>query len=185
VTDATLARPFEGRTALVTGASRGWGRAIALQLAGVGAAVGVNYRERADAAEAVVREIGERAGRALALRADVGDPAQVRDMVSRVRSELGMVDILINNAGVSHSGDLGDFDYAQMEGMQRINVDGAVLVMRAEMDGMKARRFGRVVNVASVAGLGTAVTGTTFYAVTKAAAIVLTRALGLGRTASR
>jgi 3-oxoacyl-[acyl-carrier protein] reductase len=180
VSDATLARPFEGRTALVTGASRGLGRAIALRLAGAGAAVGVNYRERADAAEAVVREIRERGSRALALRADVGDPAQVRDMVSRVRSELGMVDILVNNAGVSHSGDLGDFDYAQMEGMQRINVDGVVLVTRAVMDGMKARRFGRIVNVASVAGLGTAVTGTTFHAATKAAAIVLTRALGLG-----
>jgi NAD(P)-dependent dehydrogenase (short-subunit alcohol dehydrogenase family) len=179
VSDATLARPFEGRTALVTGASRGLGRAIALRLAGAGAAVGVNYRARADAAEAVVREIRERGGRALTLRADVGDPAHVRDMVSRVRSELGMVDILVNNAGVSHSGDLGDFDYAQMEGMQRINVDGVVLVTRAVMDGMKARRFGRIVNVASVAGLGTAVSGTTFYAATKAAVIVLTRRFAL------
>jgi 3-oxoacyl-[acyl-carrier protein] reductase len=170
---------FRGRTALVTGASRGLGRAIALRLARGGAAVGVNYREQADAAEAVVREIRERGGRALAVRADVGDLAQVGEMVARVASELGVVDILVNNAGVSHSGDLGDFDYARMGDMQRINVDGLVAVTRAVVDGMKSRRFGRIVNVASVAALGTAMTGTTFYAATKAAVVVLTRRFAL------
>jgi 3-oxoacyl-[acyl-carrier protein] reductase len=170
---------LEGRTALVTGASRGLGRAIALRLAQAGAAVGVNYREQAEAAEEVVRGIRARGGRALAVRADVADAAQVRDMVTRVTSELGTVDILINNAGVSRPGDLSDFDFAQMESMRRINVDGLVAVTRAVVAGMKERRFGRIVNVASVAALGTAMTGTTFYAATKAAVIVLTRRFAL------
>jgi 3-oxoacyl-[acyl-carrier protein] reductase len=171
--------PLEGRTALVTGASRGLGRAIALRLAREGAAVAVNYREQAEAANAVVQDIRGAGGRALAVRADVADGAQVRDMVSRVRGELGDVDILVNNAGVSRRGGLEDFDVAQMEDMRRINVDGVVAVTRAVVDGMKARRFGRIVNVASVAALGTAMLGSTFYAATKAAVVVLTRRFAL------
>ena len=170
---------LEGRIALVTGASRGLGRAIALRLARDGAAVGVNYREQAEAADAVVQEIRARGGRAVAVRADVADGAQVGDMVQRVASELGPVDILINNAGVSRPGDLGDFDLAQLPGMTRINVDGLVAVTRAVVDGMKERKFGRIVNVASVAALGTAMAGTTFYAATKAAVVVLTRRFAL------
>lgn len=170
---------LEGRIALVTGASRGLGRAIALRLARDGAAVGVNYREQAEAADAVVQEIRARGGRALAVRADVADGAQVVDMVQRVATQLGPVDILINNAGVSRPGDLEDFDLAQLPGMSRVNVDGLVAVTRAVVAGMKERKFGRIVNVASVAALGTAMAGTTFYAATKAAVVVLTRRFAL------
>lgn len=166
---------LRGRTALVTGASRGLGRAIAFRLGLAGAAVGVNYREQAEAAEEVARGIRARGGRALTVRADVADATQVRDMVVRVVSELGDVDILVNNAGVYYRGDLGDFDLGRLEAMRQINVDGLVTVTRAVMGRMKARGFGRIVNVASVAGLGTAAAGTTFYAATKAAVIVLTR----------
>jgi 3-oxoacyl-[acyl-carrier protein] reductase len=175
----TAGADLGGRTALVTGASRGLGRAIALRLAAAGAAVAVNYRERAEAAEAVVREIEAQGGRALAVQADIADGAGVREMVARVTSALGAVDILVNNAGVSHRGDLGDADDAQIEEMRRINVDGVVAVTRAVVDGMKARRFGRIVNVASIAALGTAMAGTTFYAATKAAVVVLTRRFAL------
>jgi NAD(P)-dependent dehydrogenase (short-subunit alcohol dehydrogenase family) len=168
-----------GRTALVTGASRGLGRAIAVRLAAAGAAVAVNYRARGEAAETVVREIEARGGRALAVRADIADAVQVRELVARVASSLGAVDILVNNAGVSHRGDLGDADDAQVEEMRRINVDGVIAVTRAVVDGMKARRFGRIVNVASIAALGTAMAGTTFYAATKAAVVVLTRRFAL------
>jgi 3-oxoacyl-[acyl-carrier protein] reductase len=128
-----------------------------------------------EAAEAVVRGIRARGGRALAVRADVADAAQVRDMIVRVVSELGDVDILVNNAGVYRRGDLGDFDFGQLEAMRQVNVDGLVTVTRAVMGRMKERGFGRIENVASVAGLGTAAAGTTFYAATKAAVIVLTR----------
>ena len=166
---------LKGRIALVTGASRGLGRAIAVRLAQAGAAVGVNYREQAEAAEEVAREIRACGGRALTVRADVADAAQVRDMVVRVVSELGDVDILVNNAGVYQRGDLGDFDPGQLEAMRQVNVDGLVTVTYAVAGRMKERGFGRIVNVASVAGLGTAAAGTTFYAATKAAVIVLTR----------
>ena len=169
----------EGGTALVTGASRGLGRAIALRLAAAGAAVAVNYRTQGAAAEEVVREIRGRNGRALAVRADVADDAQVRDMVARVTAELGPVDILINNAGVFHPGDLVNFDARPLADMHRINVDGVVTTTRAVAESMKARRFGRVVNVSSVAGLGTSAEGTTFYAVGKAAVIMLTRRFAL------
>jgi 3-oxoacyl-[acyl-carrier protein] reductase len=100
-------------------------------------------------------------------------------MVRRVAAGLGPVDILVNNAGVSHRGDLGDADDAKIEAMRRINVDGVVATTRAVVDGMKARGFGRVVNVASIAALGTAMAGTTFYAATKAAVVVLTRRFAL------
>jgi 3-oxoacyl-[acyl-carrier protein] reductase len=122
---------LSGQTALVTGASRGLGRAIALRLARGGAAVGVNYREQVDAAEAVVREIRAHGGRALAVRADVANGAQIDDMVARVTSALGTVDILVNNAGVSRRGGLEDFDVAEVENMRRINIDGVVAVTRA------------------------------------------------------
>lgn len=167
------------RVALVTGGSRGIGRAIALRLAGQGCAVAVNYREQADKAAEAVRAAG---GRAIAVQADIGDAAQVRDMAARVERDLGPVDILVNNAGVLASGDLGDFDFSRMEGMRRINVDGLVHVTRSVVDGMKQRRWGRIINLTSIAALGTSKSGTTFYAATKAAVIALTRrfALDLG-----
>src|ERR1022692_3252773 len=93
--------------------------------------------------------------------------------------ELGPIDILVNNAGVLAKGDLADFDYTQMEAMRRTNVDGLVHVTRSVVEGMKLRRFGRIVNLTSVAAHGTALSGTTFYAATKAAVITLTRRFAL------
>src|SRR6202049_4556025 len=173
---------LSGKIALVTGASRGLGRAIALRLAQEGAAVGVNYRERAAEGEAVAQEIRSKGGKAIALQAHVADAAQVRSMVEKASRDLGPVDILVNNAGVMRRGDLADFEWSQMEGMRATNVDGLVNVTRAVVDGMKERKFGRIVNLTSVAGLGTAMPGTTFYAATKAAVSVITRrfAMDLG-----
>jgi 3-oxoacyl-[acyl-carrier protein] reductase len=171
-----------GKTALVTGASRGLGRAIALRLAREGAAVAVNYRDRGTEAEAVAEEIRARGAKAITVRADVADASQVRSMLEHTALDLGPVDILVNNAGVMRRGDLADFDWSQMEGMRAVNVDGLVNVTRGVVDGMKQRKFGRIVNLTSVAGFGTAMAGTTFYAATKAAVSVMTRrfAMDLG-----
>lgn len=173
---------LSGKIALVTGASRGLGRAIALRLAQEGAAVAVNYRERAAEAESVAQEIRSKGGKAIALQAHVADATQVRSMVERASRDLGPVDILVNNAGVMRRGDLGDFEWSQMEGMRATNVDGLVNVTRAVIEGMKQRKFGRIVNLTSVAAFGTSMSGTTFYAATKAAVSVMTRrfAMDLG-----
>ena len=174
---------LNGQAALVTGASRGLGRAIALRLARDGAAVCVNYRSREDEAQAVVDEIRGAGGRAIALRADVGDGEQVRTMVGRAAAELGPISVLVNNAGLSLRATLEDFDPARFEQMRRTNVDGLVGVTRAVVPSMKERRYGRIVNISSIAGHGTTMPGVTFYAATKAAVSVLTRrfAMELGR----
>ena len=173
---------LSGKIALVTGASRGLGRAIALRLAQDGASVAVNYRERAAEAESVAQEIRSKGGKAIALQAHVADAAQVRSMMDRASGDLGPVDILINNAGVMRRGDLGDFQWSEMEGMRATNVDGLVSVTRAFVEGMKRRKFGRIVNLTSIAAMGTSMPGTTFYAATKAAVSVITRrfAMDLG-----
>jgi 3-oxoacyl-[acyl-carrier protein] reductase len=170
------------RIALVTGSSRGIGRAIALRLARDGAAVAVNYREKRDQAEEVVEAIVRAGGRAVAIAGDLASAADCSRLVEAARQALGSIDILVNNAGVFRKGDLADFDFAQMEGMRNVNVDGLVRVTRAVVGAMKARRWGRIVNVASVAGIGMSTPGTTFYSATKAAVISLTRrfALDLG-----
>ncbi len=171
------------RVALVTGSSRGIGRAIALRLARDGAAVAVNYREKRDQAEEVVEAITKAGGKAVAIAADLAVAADCTRLVDTARQALGPIDILVNNAGVFRKGDLADFDFSQMEGMRNVNVDGLVRVTRAVVGDMKARRWGRIVNVASVAGIGMSTPGTTFYSATKAAVISLTRrfALDLGQ----
>jgi len=170
------------RVAVVTGSSRGIGRAIAIRLARDCAAVAVNYREKQKEAEEVVDAITRSGGRAIAVAADLAVAADCARLMESARRALGPVDVLVNNAGIFRKGDLADFDYSQMEGMRNVNVDGLVRVTRAAVDDMKTRRWGRIVNVASIAGIGTASVGTTFYAATKAAVITLTRrfALDLG-----
>jgi NAD(P)-dependent dehydrogenase (short-subunit alcohol dehydrogenase family) len=170
---------WSNQVAVVTGGSRGIGRATALLLAKRGAAVCVNYAARSDAAEAVADEIRKVGGRAIAVGADVADDAAVRSMVDRVATELGPVTILINNAGIPHSSTLDTYDHQQFEHLHRVNVGGVINTTRAVMGSMRARRYGRIVNVASIAALGTALPGTTFYAATKAETIILTRRFAL------
>jgi len=170
------------RVALVTGSSRGIGRAIALRLARDGVAVAINYREKRGEAEEVVGAITSAGGRAVAIGADLANPADCARLVDSARQALGPIDILVNNAGVFRKGDLADFDFSLMDGMRNVNVDGLVRVSRGVVADMKARGWGRIVNIASVAGLGMSTSGTTFYSATKAAVITLTRrfALDLG-----
>ncbi len=168
--------------ALVTGASRGIGRATALRLALDGMAVALNYRENAAAAGEAVEEIVRAGGRAIAVAGDIGDPACAPALAAEVTARLGPVTVLVNNAGILHRGDLAEFDFSRMEPMRRVNVDGLVHVTRAVVPGMQAAGFGRIINLTSIAAFGTAMPGTTFYAATKAAVIALTKrfALDLG-----
>ncbi|HKU97481.1 MAG TPA: glucose 1-dehydrogenase [Vineibacter sp.] len=166
---------WSDQVAVVTGGGRGIGRATALLLARRGAAVCVNYAARADSAEAVVREITAAGGRAMAAAADVADHDAVTAMVARTASHLGAVTILVNNAGVIEQATLDTYDGAQVERMRRVNVDGVIHTTRAVMASMRQRGYGRIINVASIAALGTALPGNAFYAASKAEVLILTR----------
>lgn len=143
-----------GRTALVTGASRGIGRAIALALAESGASVAVNYRERAGDALAVVAAIQAVGGRAVAVGADVSDSAAVTAMVERVTAELGPVDVLVNNAGVAIIRGIDDLTEADFDTTIAVNLKSAFLCTKAVLPHMRAQAWGRIVNISSGAARG-------------------------------
>jgi 3-oxoacyl-[acyl-carrier protein] reductase len=166
---------WRDQVALVTGGARGLGRATARLLARHGAAVCVNYAAHGDAAATLTAEIAAAGGRAIAVEADVADAAAVDAMVARAEAELGAVTILVNNAGIAWQGTLETYDREQVARMRQVNVDGVIHATRAVMAGMRARRYGRIVNVASIAAIGTALPGNAFYAATKAEVVILTR----------
>jgi NAD(P)-dependent dehydrogenase (short-subunit alcohol dehydrogenase family) len=166
---------WRDQVAVVTGGARGLGRATARLLAQRGAAVCVNYAAHADAAEAVIGDIAASGGRAIAVAADVAEAAPVEAMIARTEAELGPVTILVNNAGVAWQGTLDTYDPVQVARMRRVNVEGLIHATRAVMGGMRVRRYGRIINVSSVAAIGTALPGNAFYAATKAEVAILTR----------
>jgi NAD(P)-dependent dehydrogenase (short-subunit alcohol dehydrogenase family) len=166
---------WRDQAALVTGAARGVGRATARLLAQHGAAVCVNYATNADAAEKLVGEIVSAGGRAISVLGDVAKASAVEAVVARIEKELGPVTILVNNAGVSWRGTLDAYDPDQVTRMRQVNVEGLINVTRAVANGMRARRYGRIVNISSIAAIGTALPGNAFYAATKAEVSILTK----------
>ena len=158
---------LEGKTALVTGASRGIGRAIALELARAGASVVVGYCSGADEAEAVAREAG---GRALA--ADVSDPAEAQRLVE----EAGELDVLVNNAGLTRDGLLARMPDDDWRAVIETNLSSVFYTCRAAARSMMRRRSGSIVNVSSVVGLH-GNPGQTNYSASKAGIIGFTKAL--------
>ena len=141
------------RGAVVTGAGRGIGLAVARALAGAGAAVVVAARTR-DAIEAVATELRAAGGRAWAVSCDVTDLANVQALARAAETHLGHVDILVNNAGISHSAPLQKITLADWNRTLTVNATGTFLCTQAFLPRMVERRWGRVVNIASVAGLG-------------------------------
>jgi NAD(P)-dependent dehydrogenase (short-subunit alcohol dehydrogenase family) len=165
---------WRDQVALVTGGGRGIGRAIARRLAQEGASVCVNYLTRADAAESLVADIVANGGQAIAVSADVADDAAVEGMVDRVGAAFGPVTILVNNAGVSHRATLESYDPDKLARMRQVNADGVIHTTRAVMTDMRRQKYGRIINITSIAALGTSLPGNAFYAASKAEAQVLT-----------
>lgn len=145
---------LDDRVALVTGASRGIGRAVAVSLAEAGAAVVVNYRERATEARNVVDEIRASGGRAMAIGADVSDARAVADMSLAVEGELGPIDVLVNNAGIGIIRGIDDLTEEDFDRTISVNLKSAFLCIQAVVPGMRARRWGRIVNISSGAARG-------------------------------
>ena len=166
---------WSDQVAVVTGGARGIGRATAQLFAKRGAAVCVNYATQVAAAEALVAEIAAGGGRAIAMGADVAEATAVETMVARVEEELGQVTILVNNAGIAWQGTLDTYDPEQVARMRQVNVEGVINATRAVIGGMRKRRYGRIVNVSSIAAIGTALPGNAFYAATKSEVAILTR----------
>ncbi len=165
---------LNGRVALVTGASRGIGKAIALMLAEAGAAVAVNYHSRAAEAQHVVEAIRAGGRRAIACAADVSDSGAVAAMVRQVEAELGAVDVLVNNAGIGIARGLDDLSEADFDRTIAVNLKSAFLCTQAVLPGMRARRWGRVVNITSGAARGSGIVGV-HYNASKAGMEGLTR----------
>jgi 3-oxoacyl-[acyl-carrier protein] reductase len=164
------------QVAIVTGASRGIGRACALELARQGACVLANYQHNADAAQAVVAEIQAAGGEALAYAANVADEVEVDGMVAACLERWGQLDLLVNNAGIAADAPLARMKEEQWRAVIETNLSGVFLCCRAALRPMRVRGYGRIVNVGSLAGLAGNV-GQVNYAAAKAGLVGLTRAI--------
>jgi 3-oxoacyl-[acyl-carrier protein] reductase len=155
---------LDNRCALVTGAARGIGRAIALSLASAGANVAVNYRQSQAQANAVVDAIARLGRKATALQGDVSDALAVKAMLTRLQQELGPIDILVNNAGVALNRGLDDLSEADFDRTLAVNLKSAFLCISAVLPHMRAQRWGRIVNISSGAARGAGVVGVHYNA---------------------
>lgn len=165
-----------GQVAVVTGGSRGIGRAIALDLAQRGAKIVVNYQRNQDAAQAVVTLITERGGEAFAVSADVADERAVAELFAASLDRWGRIDILVNNAGIVADAPFLRMKESQWHAVLETNLTGVFLCCRTAITPMREQRYGRIVNIGSLAGLAGNV-GQTNYAAAKAGLVGLTRAL--------
>ena len=167
---------IQGKTALVTGASKGLGRAIAQRLAEKGVRVGINYNSSRQAALEIVGAIEDGGGEAIAVQADVSSLDQVSAMVERVQDTWGPVEILVNNAGIIHDQLLMRMSDEAWHRVIDINLNGTFYCTRAVLRGMVRKRWGRIINIGSVVGLR-GNPAQTNYTASKAAIIGFTKAL--------
>ena len=170
---------LKGRVALVTGGSRGIGKAIALALAEAGAAVAVNYRERRDGALAVVAAIEDHGGRAAAFEADVSVAAAVRSLVHQIEQQFGPIDILVNNAGMAAVRSIEEITEEDFDRAIAVNLKSVFLCTQAVLPGMRQRGWGRVVNISSIGARIGAGSVSIAYGASKAGVEGLTRSYAL------
>ncbi len=165
---------FSGKVAVVTGGARGIGRAIAMRLAAGGAKVVVNYHSNQAAADEVVQNIGAAGGEAIAVQADVSQPAQAQALIDAAQKAFGRIDILVNNAGTTRDTLLMRMSEEDWDVVLDTNLKGTFNCIKAATRSMMRQRYGRIVNVTSVSGLaGNA--GQANYAAAKAGLIGLTK----------
>jgi len=167
---------IEGKTALVTGASKGIGRAISLELASMGVKVAVNYNSSKAEAEEVVEAITDMGGKALKVQADVSDLDQVNAMVEKVNDAWGGVNIMVNNAGIINDGLLMRMSDEAWHRVMGVNLNGTFYCTRATLRHMVRERWGRIINIGSVVGIRGNI-GQTNYSSSKAAIIGFTKSL--------
>jgi 3-oxoacyl-[acyl-carrier protein] reductase len=165
-----------GRVALVTGASRGIGAASAIALAKAGCDVAVNYRARGDEAEAVCQQIRAAGRRAFAVCADVSRAKEAQKMAALVANELGAISILVNNAGVARPQKIEDITEDDWNEIIDVNLKSTFMLTQAVLPGMRAQKWGRIINLSSVAAQTGGVVGP-HYAASKAGMIGLTHSL--------
>jgi 3-oxoacyl-[acyl-carrier protein] reductase len=165
---------LRGRTALVTGGSRGIGAAISRALAEAGAAVVINYRERADSAKALADELRKPDVPAIAVQADVSQADAVAKMVDAIKSELGELDILVNNAGIAITRGIDTLSEADFDQTIAVNLKSVFLCTQAVLPMMRAKQWGRIVNISSGAARGAGAIGP-HYNASKAGIEGLTR----------
>ncbi|HLZ50271.1 MAG TPA: SDR family NAD(P)-dependent oxidoreductase [Candidatus Acidoferrum sp.] len=165
---------LSGRVALVTGASRGLGKAIALALAGAGADVAVNYRVQAAAAESVCQAIGALGRKCIAIQGDVSISADVEHLVTTTENQLGPIGILVNNAGIGKIIPADQVTEEIWNEYLRVNLTSVFLVTQRVLPGMRLARWGRIINLSSVAAQYGGIIGP-HYSATKAGILGLTR----------
>lgn len=165
---------LEGKIALVTGASRGIGRAIALDLAANGAKVAVNYAGSEAKAKETVEEITAKGGEAFALQADVSDSNSVTNMIKEVLERFGRIDILVNNAGITRDNLLMRMKEEEWDDVLNTNLKGVFLCTKAVTRQMMKQRIGRIINIASIVGVS-GNPGQANYVAAKAGVIGLTK----------
>ena len=170
---------LERKVALITGASRGLGKAMAVRFAEEGAFVAVHYHRNSDLAKCVCQAIIAAGGKAVCVQADVSQSSQVEHMVQTVVKELGPVDILVNNAGIGKLAPILETSMADIDLMVGLNLKGTLLCIQAVAKSMMERKCGRILNISSLAGLGTSLAGTSAYAATKAALVTLTKRIAM------
>jgi pteridine reductase len=169
---------LDGKVALVTGAGKRVGKAIALELARAGADVAVHYGSSQVEAEATACEIASLGGRSVALQADLSEPAHIDQLFDRIERDLGGADILVNSAALFEKAPLEELDRSKWERMIQVNLTAPFLCCRHAAPSMKAKGEGDIVNICDIGGMA-AWKGFTHYNVSKAGLIMLTRALAL------